>query len=149
MVNVSEYALGYDFSKGSDRGAIAVMKALGDGTSQLVWQVILTGSCRQLAIWKRLWTRTRVVDRGYATPCFEWAGPTSGNGKGGGYGRMCLNDTTCATHKVGWTNQHGYIPHGKQLDHLCENRLCWREDHLELVSHKRNQTRRATRRKAA
>ena len=59
---------------------------------------------------------------------------------------MCLNGATCAVHKVAWTNYHGYIPPRKQIDHKCNNRLCWREDHLGMVTHKRNQKLRAARR---
>lgn len=96
----------------------------------------------------RLWKRTQVVDRGYETPCYEWQGPTSGKGRGGGYGRMCLNDATCAVHIVAWTNQHGFIPPRKQLDHKCNNRRCWRDEHVEMVSHRRNQKRRVERAQA-
>lgn len=101
---------------------------------------------RRSTIRCRLAARSIVVDRGHATPCYEWQGPTSGTGRGGGYGRISINDATCAVHKVAWTNENGYIPPKKQLDHLCSNRKCWREDHLELVTHKRNQKRRAARR---
>lgn len=104
---------------------------------------------RRADIKSRLYTKSALIDRGYETPCYEWQGPDSGKGRGGGYGRMCLNDTTVAVHKVAWTNSNGYIPPGKQLDHKCNNRRCWRDDHLELVSHLRNQKRRAARRKAA
>lgn len=96
---------------------------------------------RRLRIFEKLWRRTIIVDRGYETPCHEWTGPTSGNGRGGQYGRMCLDGATVATHIAGWTNEHGLIPPKKQLDHKCKNRLCWREDHLELVTHKQNQKR--------
>lgn len=102
---------------------------------------------RRWEIFKRLLVRGIVVDRGYKTACWEWTGPTSGTGRGGEYGRMTLNDTTCATHKVGWTGHNGLVPPGKQLDHKCENRRCWRDDHLELMTHKRNQKLKAQRRK--
>jgi hypothetical protein len=75
-------------------------------------------------------------------PCHIWTGPTSGNGRGGDYGRMCLDGQTVAVHIVSWTNEHGYVPSKKQLDHLCRNRRCVNDKHLELVTHKQNQKRR-------
>ena len=95
----------------------------------------------------KLMSRTDIVDTGYETPCHLWTGPTSGDGKGGDYGRMSLDGATVATHIAAWTNEHGLIPPRKQLDHLCGQRRCWREDHLELVTHRKNQRRRDQRRK--
>ncbi len=56
---------------------------------------------------------------------------------------MWLDGQTVAVHIVNWTNEHGYVPGKKQLDHLCRNRLCVSDRHLELVTHKQNQKRRA------
>ncbi|KQS76838.1 hypothetical protein ASG25_15575 [Rhizobium sp. Leaf384] len=85
-----------------------------------------------------------VVDE--ATGCWIWTGPTSGEeGRGAGYPRMSLAGQTVAVHKVMWTNEHGYIPGKKELDHKCRNRLCVRPDnldHVELVTRKRNALRR-------
>ncbi|WP_245447626.1 MULTISPECIES: HNH endonuclease signature motif containing protein [Nitratireductor] len=74
-------------------------------------------------------------------PCLLWTGPTSGDGRGGGYPRMSLNGQTVAVHIVNWTNEHGYVPGKKQLDHLCRNRLCISDRHLDLVTPKQNQRR--------
>lgn len=79
------------------------------------------------------------------TQCWNWTGPTSGSGKGGGYGRMCLDGHTVATHLVSYTHFYGYIPGNKQIDHKCNNRLCCNPNHLELVTHRQNQIRRAKR----
>lgn len=79
------------------------------------------------------------------TGCWIWQGPTSGNkGRGKNYPRMSLGSQTVAVHLVMWTNEHGYIPGKKQLDHKCRNRLCVNPDpeHTELVTHKENQKRR-------
>lgn len=76
-------------------------------------------------------------------PCWEWLGPTSGTGRGGGYPRMKLDGATVAVHIAAWTNEHGLIPPRKQLDHLCRNRPCVSERHLELVTGKRNAKRRS------
>lgn len=75
-------------------------------------------------------------------PCRLWDGPTSGEGRGGGYGRMSLDGQTVAVHIVSFVNENGYVPGKKQLDHLCRRRLCWNDKHLEMVTHKRNQKRR-------
>ncbi|MCK3780447.1 HNH endonuclease [Ensifer sesbaniae] len=79
------------------------------------------------------------------TGCWIWQGPTSGKeGRGKNYPRMNLSGQTVAVHLVMWTNEHGYIPGKKQLDHKCRNRLCVNPDpkHTELVTHKQNQKRR-------
>ncbi|MHC2299196.1 hypothetical protein ACVJBD_003402 [Rhizobium mongolense] len=84
-----------------------------------------------------------VIDE--VTGCWLWTGPTSGDeGRGAGYPRMSLGGQTVAVHLVMWTNEHGYIPGKKELDHVCRNRLCVRPhpDHLELVTRKRNAIRR-------
>lgn len=98
--------------------------------------------------------RVQIVDLGYVderglpSPCHLWTGPDSGNGRGGGYPRMALDGQTVAVHLVAWTNEHGFIPGKKQLDHRCRHRRCVNHEHLELVTHKQNQKRRdAARRK--
>ena len=75
------------------------------------------------------------------------SGDGPGDGRGGGYGRMCLDGQTVAVHLVAYTHYYGYIPKTKQIDHLCEQRCCCNPQHLELVTHLRNQRRRAARRK--
>ena len=98
--------------------------------------------------------RSHFEDRGYKTPCRIWDGGTSGKRKPGdkkarghSYPRMNLDGGTVAVHKAVWTNAHGIVPPRKQLDHLCSQRDCIREDHLELVTHKTNQKRRDAKRK--
>ena len=81
--------------------------------------------------------------------CWLWQGPDSGNGRGGGYGRMSLDGQTVATHIVSYTHFYGYVPGKKQVDHKCNNRLCCNPNHLELVTHLQNQKRRAARKKAS
>lgn len=77
------------------------------------------------------------------TPCWQWTGPTSGEGRGGGYPRMCLDGQTVAVHRVMYINTFGYVPGKKQIDHKCRNRCCVNPAHLEKVTHKQNQKRRA------
>jgi hypothetical protein len=103
---------------------------------------------RREAIRARIMVCVEIVDMGYVdaqgrpSPCHIWTGPDSGSGRGGGYPRMSLDGQTVAVHIVNWTNEHGFIPGKKQLDHLCRQRRCIRDDHLELVTHKENQKRR-------
>lgn len=107
---------------------------------------------RRSQLIERLEARCRIIYTGFVldgnpSPCHEWTGPTSGTGRGGGYGRMSLNGQTVATHIVAYTHYYGYVPSRRQVDHLCNNRLCCNPAHLELVTHARNQKRRASRAK--
>lgn len=107
-------------------------------------------SIRRLDIITRIESRCEIIDTGYTinkkpSPCHLWSGPTSGSGRGGGYGRISLNGQTVATHIVTYTHYYGYIPGKKQIDHLCNQRLCCNPTHLEMVSHLKNQKRRAFR----
>ncbi|MGV1791029.1 HNH endonuclease signature motif containing protein [Rhizobium sp. A37_96] len=77
------------------------------------------------------------------TGCWTWTGPDSGSkGRGKDYPRMSLSGQTVAVHIVMFTNEHGYVPGRKQVDHKCRNRRCVNPAHLELVTHKENQRRR-------
>jgi hypothetical protein len=90
----------------------------------------------------------KIMDRVTLDPetgCWEWQGPTSGNGRGGGYGRMCLDGQTVSVHLVVFCHYFGYIPGKKQVDHTCENRICCNPAHLDLVTHLENQRRKARR----
>jgi len=97
---------------------------------------------RRERIHSRIMACVEVVDTGYETPCHLWTGQLSGNGRGGGYPRMKLDGQTVAVHRVIYTNEHGYIPGTKQLDHKCRQRRCVRVDHLEMVTCKQNAIRR-------
>lgn len=112
-----------------------------------------TSADRRNSIIERIESRCAIVDTGFLinnqpSPCHIWTGPTSGTGRGGGYGRMSLNGQTVATHIVAYTHYYGYVPSKKQIDHLCNQRLCANPAHLELTTHLTNQRRRAKRAKA-
>ena len=105
---------------------------------------------RRDQILSRIYQRISVEDKGYVhnekpSLCHIWTGPTSGTGRGGGYGRMSLDGQTVATHIVVYTHFYGYIPNKKQVDHLCNQRACCNPAHLELVTHLQNQRRRSLR----
>ncbi|AHC93976.1 endonuclease [Achromobacter phage JWAlpha] len=107
---------------------------------------------RRISIIKKIESRCDILHTGYEiqgkpSPCHLWTGPDSGNGRGGGYGRMSLDGHTVAVHLVAFTHYYGFIPGNKQVDHLCNQRKCCNPQHLELVSHITNQRRRAARAK--
>lgn len=52
---------------------------------------------------------------------------------------MSLDGQTVAVHLVAFTNKNGFIPGKKQIDHMCNQRMCVNEEHLQMVTHKRNQ----------
>lgn len=98
---------------------------------------------RRDLIREKIAARVEIIDGPLDTPCHVWTGPTSGEtGRGAGYPRMCLDGGTVAVHRVVWTNEFGYIPPKKQIDHRCRNRCCVNAEHLEMVTHKVNQKRR-------
>ncbi len=109
---------------------------------------------RREAILEKVLQRIRLEPSILPTPCWLWTGPTSGagykgqkKGRGHSYPRMSLDGQTVAVHLVIWTHYNGFIPGRKQLDHLCRQRCCVNPEHLELVTHRVNQLRRAKARK--
>jgi hypothetical protein len=58
---------------------------------------------------------------------------------------MSLDGQTVAVHIVSFVNKNGFVPGKKQIDHLCNNRMCVNKDHLEMVTHLQNQRRRDAR----
>ena len=75
----------------------------------------------------------RVLDRCEIGDCWEWQGSTAG-----GYGRISVNNRVEQTHRVVHESLVGSIPEGKQLDHLCRNRVCCNPDHLQIVTQREN-----------
>jgi hypothetical protein len=76
-------------------------------------------------------------DRGYATPCLIWQGRPSAQG----YARITENGVTKAAHVVIWEREHGPLPPGHELDHLCYQRMCVELSHLECVTKAENRSR--------
>lgn len=95
--------------------------------------------CRRAEIETKVLSNIRLEDHGYETLCHVWCGSHSGTGRGGGYPRMSLDGQTVAVHIVIFTNVHGFVPGKKQIDHKCNNHMCVNPDHLQMVTHKKNQ----------
>ena len=69
-------------------------------------------------------------------PCWEWTGRALTHN---GYGRFRAGGRRTVAHRWIWERQHGPVPDGMELDHLCRNRLCVR--HLEAVTRAENHKR--------
>ena len=41
-------------------------------------------------------------------------------------------------HRAAWANDHGLIPDGYTVDHVCRNRRCVRREHLRLLTNFEN-----------
>lgn len=105
--------------------------------------------CRKGDIEAKILCNIRLEDHGHDTLCHVWQGSHSGSGRGGGYPRMSLDGQTVAVHIVAFTNKNGFVPGKKQIDHMCNNRMCVNPDHLQMVTHKKNQKLRVQRSRKA
>lgn len=104
-------------------------------------RAMMLGSARRYSILQRIFARCV-----WEGECLVWQGPTSGEGRGGGYGRVSFEGATSAVHLLVYTVIHGPIPRCKQVDHTCNRRLCCNPRHLQIVTHKTNQRLRDKRR---
>lgn len=67
-------------------------------------------------------------------PCHIWTGAILGTG----YGALRCDGRTVRAHTFGWQIEHGPVPDGLELDHLCRVRPCVRNSHLEPVTRAEN-----------
>jgi len=68
-------------------------------------------------------------------PCWPW---TAGSDRKG-YGRVLRRHGRSAlAHRFAYEEMVGTVPDGRELDHLCFNRLCCNPAHLEPVTHEEN-----------
>lgn len=96
--------------------------------------------CRKRDIWQRLLSQ---AIENPETKCLVWQGGDSGElGRGSGYGRISIDGHTSAVHRVAFTIFYGFLPGKSEVDHLCNNRLCFNPFHLERVTRKENCRRR-------
>lgn len=69
-----------------------------------------------------------------STVCRAWQGATGG----GGYGQAWWDGKVRYAHILAWEDEHGPVPDGLQIDHLCRNKPCWNPAHLEAVTFAEN-----------
>lgn len=61
--------------------------------------------------------------------CWMWTASTTR-----GYGQYHVDGHPCKAHRYAWEMQHGPIPEGLTIDHLCRVKLCVNPAHMELVT---------------
>ena len=67
--------------------------------------------------------------------CWTWVGTT--NGVYGTY-RIPGTGRSVYAHRMYWEAIHGPVPDGLECDHLCNNPMCVRPDHIRVVTHREN-----------
>jgi len=72
------------------------------------------------------------------TACHLWTGAKQSKG----YGSVANGvGGTMLAHRAAWEDEHGPIPDGLTIDHLCRNRCCVNVEHMELVTAAENTAR--------
>jgi hypothetical protein len=66
--------------------------------------------------------------------CWLWLGAVKNNG----YGVIGMGGKIHHAHRVSYEREHGPIPAGLSIDHLCRTRSCVNPQHLEAVSQGEN-----------
>lgn len=66
--------------------------------------------------------------------CWPWELSTGSHG----YGQAWDGQNVVLAHRLVWENQHGPIPEGLTVDHVCHNRLCCNPSHLRLLTNREN-----------
>src|SRR5699024_7441838 len=75
--------------------------------------------------------------------CIIWTGSLDGSG----YGKLHVNGRTVKAHRWAWEREHGPIPKGMEVDHICWERSCVNTDHLRLATRAQNGANRSGARK--
>lgn len=69
--------------------------------------------------------------------CILWTGHINVQG----YGTVKVDGRNRGAHRVAWEAQHGPVPPGQEIDHLCRVRACVNVQHLQPVSPRTNNLR--------
>lgn len=66
--------------------------------------------------------------------CVEWTGPVNNAGYGLTGFRHRITDAKgmMTVHRLAYMIEHGDVPMGWCVQHICHNRICVRPDHLKL-----------------
>lgn len=83
---------------------------------------------RKQDLGKRFWAK---VEK--SNTCWTWTGA-----KTFGYGKFYVDGERLSAHRVSWELNHGAIPPGMLVDHICHNPACVRPDHLRLATKRQN-----------
>jgi HNH endonuclease len=144
-INVRAIALGLEALRKVARYGIA-----GRGEQYTGWAALPPGDLATTsepadghvdAIEARFWSYVNVDGPAVSEilgPCWLWQG---GDLSPNGYGRFFADGHKTVAHKWIWERQHGPVPAGLELDHLCSGRLCVRPSHLEPVTPEENHAR--------
>lgn len=100
------------------------------------WQLRYKGELSPLRIYAPT-MEARLWEKVLKTPdCWEWNASRYISGYG------CFRKTTgehmSYAHRVAYEMEHGPIPEGMMLDHICRNRGCVRPSHLRLATPEQN-----------
>lgn len=66
--------------------------------------------------------------------CIVWTGSVNR----AGYGSIRVEGRLVKAHRYAWEREHGEIPEGLFVDHICWNRACVNVDHLRLATPQQN-----------
>lgn len=77
----------------------------------------------------RFWAKVNKTET-----CWLWTAQIEASG----YGIASLHGKNNKAHRVAWEMEHGPIPEGLTIDHLCRVRPCVNPAHMELVTSSEN-----------
>lgn len=90
---------------------------------------------------------TKTTRKAYATPEASFAARTERRGtcliwtgavRDSGYGAMWDGARVVRPHRWAYEREHGPIPAGVDIDHICGNRACCETTHLRVATRKQN-----------
>ena len=91
---------------------------------------------------ERIYSKVSVNEDG----CAVWGGSRRRTGKAPNfyyYGQQWFDGRHWLVHRLFWVRSKGPVPRGKELDHVCRNKLCVNLEHLRAVTHRENMKNRA------
>jgi hypothetical protein len=88
---------------------------------------------------KRLKFSWTPEDHGYETECWTWDWSLTGIRPGVvGYPTVMIDGEKIRVHRAMYEAEHGSMPEGHDIDHLCRNTRCVNPSHMEAVPHAEN-----------